>query len=172
MKTELRKATLEDLATAHTILTQGRLAQRAAGFHQWEDGYPSTEIIEADIASDNAYMLEVDGHDAGYVVIATYDAEYERLSSIWRAVGAYGVAHRIALADEFRGRGLADVMFHVVENKMKAMGLDAIRIDTGLENRPMQRAMTRRGYNALGAHHFIWGPRLAFDKSLAESHEK
>lgn len=74
--------------------------------------------------------------------------------------------HRIALSDDYRGRNLSAVLFDLAESCVKSLSISLIRIDTGLENKPMQRVLEKRGYTCLGRCDFIWGPRLAYEKAL------
>lgn len=157
----LRKATVEDIEVLLPIFAQARRAQRLAGFVQWADGYPSA-----------GYVLDDCGTAAGYVAIAIGDREYDRHPELWDAAAPYAVFHRIALADAYRGKGNAAELFSLAEDIARRLGAHYIRIDTGLENRPMQRVLANRSYTALGPCTFIWGPRLAYEKRLNQHSRK
>ena len=149
------------------ILGEARLAQRAMGFMQWGDGYPPESAVVADIESGHGYLLKDDDDvSAGYVAISYSDREYDRLDHIWIEKGDYGVAHRIAIADSHRGKGVATRLFDLFEQEIAATGRRIVRIDTGVENRPMQHILDKRGYRSLGVHTFVWGERLAYEKNL------
>ncbi len=162
----LRKADISDIEGLMRIFAQARSAQREAGFVQWEDGYPSAEILTADIYGDIGYVMDDEDKMAGYVAIAPFDKEYEKFPQLWRCAGAYAVFHRIAIADGYRGKGISKTLFDLAENKSRDMGAVSIRIDTGIQNRPMQHILIKRNYANLGTRSFSWGPRLAFEKSL------
>lgn len=164
---QLRKADIADIENVMQIFSQARKAQRAAGFTQWEDGYPSVDILKADIDNNKGYVMEDKGRAAAYVAIATQDAEYERFPQLWKSTEPYAVFHRIAICDEYRGKGLSSVLFDLAEDESRRLGAEAIRIDTGLENRPMQHILSKRGYANLGPCEFVWGMRLAFEKVIA-----
>lgn len=163
---ELTRALGKDIEEIMRILGEAREAQRRQGFVQWLDGYPRKESVEHDVAAGAGWLFKEDDKTAGYVAIYYHDDEYERLSNIWKLRGSYGVVHRVALSDEFRGRGLASCLFSLFEDKIREEGVDLIRVDTGVENRAMQHLMLSRGYENLGAHDFVWGERLAFEKAL------
>lgn len=166
LRMNLRKATYEDIEDVMRIFAQARQAQRAAGFRQWEDSYPSVDILTADIGNSRGYVLDDDGQAAGYVAIATSDEEYDRHPELWDVARKYAVFHRIALSDDYRGRGVSGELFDLAESYAMRIGADCIRIDTGLENKPMQHILAKRGYTALGRCDFVWGPRLAYEKPL------
>ena len=80
---ELRKATTDDVEDVMLIFEQARRAQRAAGFRQWEDGYPSVDVLMSDIIGSVGYILDECGRPAGYIAIATRDEEYNRHGELW-----------------------------------------------------------------------------------------
>lgn len=162
----LRKATWEDVQDMMRIFAQARLSQRLAGFRQWEDGYPSVEVCESDIRNSIGYILNDDGKSAGYVAIASHDQEYDNHPELWDIAEPYAVFHRIALSDDYRGRHLSSELFDLAETKAIESGARCIRIDTGLENKPMQHILAKRGYANLGICEFSWGKRLAYEKTL------
>lgn len=162
----LRKATFDDVSDVMRILAQARQAQRRAGFRQWDDGYPSPDVVEADISNGVGYILDDGGVAAGYVAIARRDEEYDRHPELWDITMDYAVFHRIAIADDYRGQKLSATLFDPAEALAIQLGAKVIRIDTGLENRPMQHILAKRGYTILGQCTFTWGERLACEKQI------
>lgn len=74
--------------------------------------------------------------------------------------------HRIAISDEYRGRKLSFRLFDLAEAHAIKTGALFVRIDTGLENKPMQHILSKRGYSNLGHCDFVWGERFAYEKRL------
>lgn len=163
---QLQKANIADIEDVMLVFSQARRAQREAGFIQWEDGYPSIETLNTDINSGIGYIIEDNGVLVGYVAIATHDEEYEKQSQLWSCHGTYAVFHRIAISDKYRGKGHSKTLFDLAEAKSLQMNVEFIRIDTGVENKPMQHILSKRNYTNLGVCHFAWGTRLAFEKTL------
>ena len=162
----LRKASFDDVSDVMRILTQARQAQRVAGFRQWDDGFPSPDVVKADISNGIGYILDDGGVAAGYVAIARHDEEYDRHPELWDIAMYYAVFHRIAIADDYRGQKLSATLFDMAEDLAIQLGAIVIRIDTGLENRPMQHILATRGYKDLGQCTFTWGERLACEKPI------
>ncbi len=148
------------------VFSQARLAQRRAGFRQWEDGYPSIDVLKSDIDRAIGFILDDNGKTAGYIAIAAYDDEYNRHPELWDVGKDYAVFHRIALSDDYRGKKLSGILFDLAESHALRTGAAFVRIDTGLENKPMQHILSKRGYINLGRCDFIWGERLAYEKPL------
>ncbi|MEZ3576748.1 MAG: GNAT family N-acetyltransferase [Muribaculaceae bacterium] len=162
----LRKAHIEDMEDVMRVFSQARLAQRRAGFRQWEDGYPSIDVLKSDIDRAIGFILDDNGKTAGYIAIAAYDDEYNRHPELWDVGKDYAVFHRIALSDDYRGKKLSGILFDLAESHALRTGAAFVRIDTGLENKPMQHILSKRGYINLGRCDFIWGERLAYEKPL------
>ena len=162
----LRKASFDDVSDVMRILTQARQAQRVAGFRQWDDGFPSPDVVKADISNGIGYILDDGGVAAGYVAIARHDEEYDRHPELWDIAMDYAVFHRIAIADDYRGQKLSATLFDMAEDLAIQLGAIVNRIDTGLENRPMQHILATRGYKDLGQCTFTWGERLACEKPI------
>lgn len=163
-------ASSDELPAITRIFDEARAFQRAQGFIQWKDGYPSRATLLDDLEKGHGFLFTENGTVAGYVALsAGKDADYERLSHIWKHAGLYGTVHRLALGDAWRGRHLAQSLFDTCESHLQAKGCTTIRIDTGVENVVMQRILERRGYENRGTHDFFPGKRIAFEKSLEKS---
>jgi len=163
---DLRKANCGDIGAIMEIMTQARQAQRRAGFRQWWHNHPSVDILEDGIASGTGYVLDADGEVAGYVVIAFNDPEYDRHSELWDTEVKYAVMHRIAIGDNYRGKGIARILLDLSESFIESKGVRHVRIDTGVDNMPMQHILSSRNYKCLGKCDFVWGIRLAYEKIL------
>lgn len=163
---ELRKATVGDINNIMQVFEEARQAQRSAGFRQWEDGYPSIEVLKSDIDHNIGYVLDDNGKTAGYVAIGPNDAEYDRHPELWDIDKTYVVFHRIALSDEYRGKGFSSILFDLSEEEGSRQSVEFVRIDTGLENKPMHHILAKRNYTNIGACVFVWGRRLAYEKPL------
>ena len=139
----LRKAHIEDMEDVMRVFSQARLAQRRAGFRQWEDGYPSIDVLKSDIDRAIGFILDDNGKTAGYIAIAAYDDEYNRHPELWDVGKDYAVFHRIALSDDYRGKKLSGILFDLAESHALRTGAAFVRIDTGLENKPMQHILSK-----------------------------
>ena len=165
----IRKATYEDIPALMEIFRQARGIMRASGnMNQWNDSYPSEEIIRQDIASGVCHVLCEDtapgctdgriiatmafipGPDPTYSVI--YDGE-------WPDDSPYHVIHRIAVLEPGHGaaRKLLDWGF------TKA---GCIRIDTHKDNVIMHHSLRKYGFRHCGVILLANGdPREAYQCS-------
>lgn len=69
----IRKATLEDLPCLMEIFHEARGIMRSCGnVNQWNDSYPSEEIVRKDIEEGNCVVLCVDD-ECGTILLANGD---------------------------------------------------------------------------------------------------
>ncbi len=164
---ELRVATPGDMPIIMEICNDARYFQRAQGFMQWPDGYPSETVITADISASRGFMILLDGRVVGYCVIDfAGETAYDILSDVWTVSGPYAAVHRLALSADTRGKKLGLPILRVIEQFVLDNGVRVIRVDTGLENVRMQRLLASAGYSNCGIHEFEWGVRIAYEISL------
>lgn len=164
---KLIPAARADLPVCMEILDSGRAFQRQQGFTQWRDGYPAPADVQRDIQAGGAYLLTVDGSPAAYTFIGfDGDPAYPAIEGTWRFDEPYGVMHRVAISEKFRGAGLSDVLFALAGNLVKERGFHVLRIDTHEDNKRMQHILTKNGFSYCGTVLQNGSPRLAYDKKL------
>ena len=164
---QLVKAQPEEVAQCKAILDSGREFQRQQGFVQWPDGYPTLEMIAKDVEVGKGYVLKVDSRIAAYMLLdLDGDPAYADARCHWHNEDKYLVIHRIAISEEFRGQGIAAIIFDLVAEYAKEQGVYNLRIDTALENKRMQHVVQRSGFTYRGLVIQGGGDRMAYDKQL------
>ncbi len=159
----IRKATYEDVPELMEVFGKARETMRASGnMHQWNDGYPSEEIVRKDIENGVCYVLckneriiatmaFIPGPDPTYANI--YDGQ-------WIDESPYYVIHRIAAAEP--GNNAAHLMLLWALTQT-----DSIRIDTHKDNVIMQHILAKQGFTYCGMIYLANGdPREAYQMSL------
>ena len=139
---EIMLAEKKDFAEIMRIYRAAKSYMDASGNPtQWEVGYPSEEIVRADIDAQSLYVIR-EGEDLHAVFYFTVGEEptYRVIDyGTWVGEAPYGVIHRVASDGMIRG-----VVAHCVAFcKRQASDL---RIDTHEKNLPMQRALERAGF--------------------------
>ncbi|MBE6958076.1 MAG: GNAT family N-acetyltransferase [Ruminococcaceae bacterium] len=166
-KYELTLARSEDFDRALEILRSGRDFQRQQGFVQWDDSFPNPETIRSDIREKLGYVVKVDGKIAAYLYLGfDGDPSYPAIRGKWKSDEPYAVVHRIAIAPEFRGMGLASVTFRLTEDYCKSRGFYSLRIDTHESNKRMQHILTKNGFLYCGIVLQNGSDRLAYEKKI------
>lgn len=140
------------------------------GIDQWQDNYPTREIIEADINTAEAYVLDDDGHVAGYFAVYTADEPvYEYLEGgCWLLQSKnFAAMHRVCISHEYRGKGLAHMIYTYAAERAHELGRDSIRVDTHHDNKIMRHMAESHGFVACGTVYYPGNlKRIAYEKLL------
>ena len=173
-----RSAERADLDAIMGVLADGRAHLAALGVDQWQRGYPQRRLIERDIAQGCSYVVERDGRVAACAMVGFCgEPLYDRIDEgAWltdsTSVDArYAVVHRVCVAADCRGRGVAGFLMSSIEELARERGFESVRIETHPGNAPMRRLLERCGYAACGytlIEHAEGGTprRIAYEKLL------
>ena len=160
---KIRKTTANDVAAAEKIYADARVFMRESGNPtQWNKEYPNRESILSDIEKGVGYVCEEDGKLLAVFMFGigpdkTYDVIRD---GAWKNDEPYAVIHRIAVAKDAHGRGVAGFCFAECFQRFPN-----IKIDTHRDNVPMQRALARAGFERCGIIFLENGEeRVAFQK--------
>lgn len=162
-----RKATTNDHSQIWEILKAGIARRKADGSNQWQDGYPNPDVVSKDIENGNGYVLDHEGKIAGYVAILINDEpEYANIKGKWKTNSDFVVYHRVAISEEFLGKGLAQKMVKHIEDFALDHKIYSLKVDTNFDNVGMLRILEKTGYEYCGEVTFRGSARKAFEKVL------
>ena len=161
---KIRKATHEDLPHLMDLFANAReIMRRSGNMNQWNDSYPSEEIVKTDISEGVcnvlcneegkiiATMAFIPGPDPTYAKI--YDGQ-------WLDDSPYYAIHRIAVCEP--GNNAAEQLFAWAFQQTKS-----IRIDTHKDNVIMHHVLRKQGFTHCGRILLTNGdPREAFQKNI------
>ena len=147
-----RKGRAEDLTAIMGLVADAQKWFAGQGIDQWQDGYPTQDIILSDISYNNNYIVELNGVISA-TFVASFDGEptYSEIKGKgWLNESPYAVVHRIAVADECRRKGIAKEILHYTEELCAERGIKDIRIDTHRDNVAMRSLLKKMGYTHCG----------------------
>ena len=158
----------DDLERICTIIRQAQAQMRLRGSRQWQNGYPAAAHIADDI--DRGYGHVLCTH-TGLVVAygaVVFDGEpaYAEIDGTWLDQAPYVVLHRLAVAQEVKGQGIATEFMRRTMTLARERGTGSFRIDTNFDNRCMLRLLAKFGFVRCGEIHYAGDPRIAFQKIL------
>lgn len=144
----IRQAEMADIGEIMRIYDIARQTMRERGNNsQWVDGYPSTEVVAADIAACNSYVIEEDGIiHAAFMFEAGVDPTYVHIDGAWPDDAPYGVIHRVGFDGVLRG------VMHAITAFASAR-IDHLRADTHEDNHTMRAALLKEGFVYCGVIH-------------------
>ncbi|MDI1315740.1 GNAT family N-acetyltransferase [Flavobacterium sp.] len=167
MNYTFRVANPTDLPKIWEIIKQAILRRKNDGSTQWQDGYPNETLIENDIEQGNGYVLIEGIQIIGYTAIIFNDEPaYEDLKGTWLTNEEFAVIHRLAISDDYIGKGLAQKIMHFTEEVAIQNHIFSIKVDTNFDNNAMLNIFEKLGYSFCGEVSFRGGIRKAFEKTL------
>ena len=162
-----RPARKQDESAIWEILRGAIERRRKDGSEQWQDGYPNPETVQSDISKNYGFVLTVDDKVAVYVaLIVNNEPAYEHIDGNWLSEGDFLVMHRVAVSEEFLGKGLVRRLFAETEHYCRQKGVPSIKVDTNFDNAAMLALLHKTGYQYCGEVTMRGGSRKAFEKLL------
>lgn len=167
MEYSFRKAKPEDQSQIWDILKAGIKRRKEEGSNQWQDGYPNPDVVDADIENGYGYVLTDGDAVIGYCAILINDEpEYARLQGKWLTDEDFVVYHRVAISENYLGKGLAQKMLMHVEDYARKNTIRSVKADTNFDNKGMLKIFEKLGYSYCGEVTFRGSVRKAFEKVL------
>ena len=158
----IRQATVQDIPAILRIYDAARAFMRRSGnMTQWSGGYPSEEIVRADILRGVSYVLEnEEGHlHAVFALIPGNDPTYAHIEGAWRDDSPYATIHRAGSDGTERRTFRAILAFARAQH-------EHLRADTHADNIPMQNCLQKSGFAYCGIIYLKNGdPRCAYEWS-------
>lgn len=134
---------------------------------QWDESYPTTNLIEGDIHNETYYICKEGNEILGGVCLN--QEEHSSYSTIdWTFNGPVLVVHRLAISPHAQGKGVAKQMMQFAEELCVKNKLKGIRLDTFIENPQAIGLYLKLGYNKLGKVSFNNRTYYCFDKMVSE----
>ena len=167
----IRKSTVADIAGLMPIFEEARGTIAALGIDQWQNGYPSEDVILADIKKEQSYLCEIEGRICGTFAVIddgepTYDKIYE---GEWLTGNSdsYIAIHRVAISVSSRGSGLSGKIIGFASDIAEGLGRKSLRIDTHRGNVVMRRMLEKQGFRYCGVIYLANGDeRVDYEKII------
>ena len=168
----IRKTEENDIGTITPIFEEARRTIAALGIDQWQNGYPSEDVILADIELGQSYVCEIDGNICGSFAMLdngepTYDKIYDGGWLTGDESQDYVAIHRVAISVSSRGSGLSGKIIEFAADFALKNGKKSLRIDTHRGNAVMRRMLEKNGFEYCGVIYLEGGEeRVAYEKVL------
>lgn len=127
---------------------------------QWVNGYPSLEVVQADMEKGGAFVVEEEDVVAYFAFLPSPEPTYSTIyDGKWLDdTQPYHVVHRIASLPDVHGIFQSVMEFAFARDRN-------IRIDTHRDNRIMQHNIQKHGFSYCGIILLVNGDeRLAYQK--------
>lgn len=160
----------KDLPHIWEIIQQAINRRKAEGSNQWQDGYPNMDNIKNDLFKKAGFVLTFNEKIVGYFAIFINDEPaYHNIEGQWLTNEDFVVVHRVAIHDDYLGRGLALKIFQKIEEYAHSKNIFSIKVDTNFDNLPMLHIFEKLKYVYCGQVYFRDSARRAFEKVLSQN---
>src|SRR5688572_16875547 len=148
---KLRKAGISDIIPIWEILQQAIEQRRQEGSQQWQNGYPNQQTVEDDITNGYGYVIAENSIIIAYAAII-FDIEpaYKEINGQWLTNGDYVAVHRVATSNSVKGKGVATMLFKLLEDLAIEHNVFSIKVDTNFDNIPMLKILKKLDYSYCG----------------------
>ena len=162
----IRLAGINDLARVVAIVTDAVCHMNDQGIYQWDDLYPNTSILQADIENRDMYVIENSSGIVGLISLnEEQHPEYEDVP--WTITGRALIIHRLTIAPEHQGKKLASRLMDFAEIEIAPSGYDTIRLDAFTQNPAALALYEGRGYRKAGTVRFRKGLFFCYEKAVS-----
>lgn len=150
----IKKASESDLAQLLSIVKTCGQNLIVQGIFQWNEKYPSKEVLLEDIALQQIWKLEDGNSIVGLIVLTEIeDQEYQHVK--WLTKNQNNIyIHRLAIDPKFQGKGYAQKLMDFAEKYAKENNYNSIRLDTFSQNKRNQMFYEQRNYIKLESIYF------------------
>ena len=163
----LRKAAFSEQPIVWDILQQAIEQRKQDGSDQWQNGYPNEQTIHEDITNGCAYVLIDNNEVIAYAaIIFGIEPAYNDIKGRWLTNDDYVVVHRVAVSDTVKGKGIATLLFKMIEDLCIGQKVYSIKVDTNFDNVPMMKILDKLSYTYCGEIFFSGAPRKAYEKVI------
>lgn len=156
----IRKAKSSDIPRLLEIYASAKHFMHTNGNpNQWNGTYPDNCTLDCDVKSGHLYVMydETDRIYGCFALIFGEDETYKHIDGRWLSDLSYATIHRIA------GDGTRHGIFSECTSFARTM-YNHLRVDTHEDNKPMQSAVLRDGFEYMGVIYLNDGsPRLAYE---------
>lgn len=142
-------AVLKDLDNLFELTNTCGLHLKTQGIFQWNESYPSKEVLRNDIELKQLFKLEFNNEIVGCVVISSImDKEYKSVKWITKNYNNLYI-HRLAVMPKYQRKGFGKLLMEFAENFAINNGFVSVRLDTFSKNKRNLDFYTKRNYTKL-----------------------
>ena len=160
----IKKLSPSSLPNAFAIIESVIAKMNSEHIFQWDEHYPTREIIEKDIVDGHAFGFFHLNELRGYITLnEEYSPEYNSLE--WKDKnGTSLIIHRLSIKADCQGQGIAKQLMIYAEEYAKSNSYSSIKLDAFLPNKAALHLYEKLGYTEVGTVTFRKGKFNCYEK--------
>lgn len=161
-----RLGTKDDLDEICCLIEKAIKHMKNQGIDQWDELYPAREDFADDIDKNTLYAaVENDKIIAVYVINQECDKEYH--DCVWENPDESAcIIHRFCVLPDYQNKGIGTRILSHIENQVKKMGYNSIRLDVFSNNPYAIKLYEKNGYEKRGHADWRKGRFCLMEKTL------
>jgi len=145
----ISNASISDLEHIYSLTKSCGEHMISNGIFQWNEKYPSNEVLQKDIELQQIWKLEKNETIIGIIVLTKIE-DKEYLNVKWLVKNANNIyVDRLAVLPNYQGKGHAQKLMDFAENYALNNKYSSIRLDTFSQNTRNQLFYEKRNYTKL-----------------------
>jgi len=167
-----RLADISDIDDICTLVDGAIKKMESQEIFQWDEFYPTKDDFQRDIEKESLFLaLDEDEIAAFYVISDESDEAYNFADWKCDADTSY-ILHRFCVSPFFQNKGIGrEVLLHI-ENQIRNMGFESVRLDVFTKNPFAQRLYRNNGYEVTGHADWRKGRFDLMEKKLIPCEER
>lgn len=163
------QASERELPQIYDVIKAAVCLMREKGIFQWDEQYPSIEILREDIKRNELYIGILESRIAAVFAMSRKNDEAYNNGG-WGYEGEkIAVIHRLCVDPKFQGCGIGRQVMQFIEKTALEKGIKAIRLDVFSENPYALRLYEKSGYRKTGKEIYRCGKFFLMEKLVKET---
>lgn len=163
---EYRLAREDDIDEIVLLINKAIIEMEKNGIHQWDERYPTREDFLDDIKKKFLYLaLDDETLVALYAISSECDEAYHSVEWQGKDKNAY-MLHRFCVSPDFQNKGIGKRVLLHIEEQVRAMGYETIRLDAFTQNPYALNLYHHNGYITRGHVHWRKGKFELMEKKI------
>ena len=155
-----------EIESIFRIVSSAIIEMEKNGIFQWDSTYPSKEDFLDDIHKKTLFVGILDQHiSVVFTINKECDEQYQ--NGAWKYLNTeYRIIHRLCVDPKYQNKGIAKKALDHIENELRLVGVESIRLDVFCNN-PFALSLYRnRGYKEVGTAEWRKGKFYLMEKHL------
>ena len=163
----IKKLEIENLESVVNIFHSAIKKMKDNHIEQWDDKYPTIEILRKDVLEKSAFGFFVKEEPVAYIALNNeYDSEYDEVNWMLNHENSI-IIHRLTVHSNYQNQGIAQALMQFAEEFALGNNYSGIRFDVFSQNSKALHFYKKLGYQEAGSVNFRKGRFIVFEKALS-----
>ena len=149
-----------------SLIQKARINSEKQKVYQWDDTYPTKELVMKDIVNGDTYLVYRDGKKVGFFVINEVCEHNDPTRIKWLNDGKFIFLHRFCIDPDYQQAGLGSEVLAKIESDAQQNGAKSVKLDVFSTNAHAIYIYEKSGYKKMGEDLCNRGTFYIYEKLL------